>query len=190
MLHYLWKVLLKSARLFSQTAIDTETYRLKMWFRLFYKMAAMTSSFDQFALIWNAHPLAYVRLFLESFVEIGPVVSPNGSGHTHRQTDRHTHTQTHRHTHRHLPFFLDTITIHLVNEMTKCKNVWFRLWYNRIKIIQMTCFLCFQIWRHKEFRRTSTIGVSLGGYLEFDIGLWWVHFSRFFSLHFWYVLLK
>ena len=55
---------------------------------------------------------------MKSFIKIGPVVSPNGSG----QTDRHTHTQTHTHTHRHLPFFPDTITIHLVNEMTKCKK--------------------------------------------------------------------
>ena len=36
---------------------------------------------------------------------------------TDRQTDRQTHTQT-------LPvFFPETITIHLVNEMTKCKNL-------------------------------------------------------------------
>jgi len=61
-----------------------------MWSRLFYKMAAMTSSFDQFTSNLNAHPLAYVKLFLESFVEISPEVSPNGPG----QTDRHTHRQT------------------------------------------------------------------------------------------------
>jgi len=112
MCRYLWKFMLKSAHLFSQTGIDTETYSLKMWSRLLSKMAAMTSSFDQIAPNWNAHPLAYVRLLLESFVEIGPVVPPNRSGHTH----------THTHTHRHLPFFPGTITIHLVNEMTKCKN--------------------------------------------------------------------
>ena len=112
--------MLKSAHLFSQTAVDTKTYSLKMWSRVFSKMAAMTSSFDQFASNSNAHPLAYVRLFLESFVEIGPVVSPNGSGHTDRHT--HTDTQTDTHTHRHLPFFPDSITIHLVDEMTKCKK--------------------------------------------------------------------
>ena len=49
----------------------------------------MTSSFDQIDSNSNAHPLAYVRLFLESFVEIGQVVSPNGSGNTHT----HTHTE-------------------------------------------------------------------------------------------------
>ena len=127
MQHYFWKVSLKSVHLFGQTALDTKTYSRKMWYRLFYKMAAMTSSLIQIASNSNAHPLAYVRLFLESFVEIGPVVSPNGSGHTDRstdtQTDRQTDTHTDRQTHRHLPFFPDTITIHLVNEMTKCKNV-------------------------------------------------------------------
>merc|ERR1712240_242867 len=92
--HYFQKVLLKSADFFSQTAIDTATYSLKMWSRLFSKMAAMTSSFDQIASNSNAHPLAYVKLFLESFVEIGPVVSPNGSGHTHTRTHTHTHTDT------------------------------------------------------------------------------------------------
>ena len=44
MCHYLLKVSLKSAHLFSQTAVDKETYSLKMWSRLFSKIAAMTSS--------------------------------------------------------------------------------------------------------------------------------------------------
>jgi len=59
---------------------------LKIRLYLFYKMAAMTSSYDQITSNLNAHPLAYVKLFFESFVETGPVVSPNGSGHTDRQT--------------------------------------------------------------------------------------------------------
>ena len=57
---------------------------------------------------------------MESFIKIGPVVSPNGSGQTDRQTDTHTDTQTDTQTPPGFPS--DTITIHLVNEMTKCKN--------------------------------------------------------------------
>ena len=67
--------------------------------------------------------MIYVRLFLESFVEIGPVVLPKRLW-THRQTHTHTDRQTDTHTDAQTPpdFSPDTITIHLVNEMTKCKN--------------------------------------------------------------------
>ena len=50
-----------------------------------------------------------MRLFLESFVDIDPVVLPK-------------RLWTHTHTHTPPVFPPDTITIHLVNEMTKCKN--------------------------------------------------------------------
>ena len=53
-----------------------------------------------------------MRLFLESFIKIGQVISPNGSGQTDRQTDRQTPQV----------FFPETITIHLVTEMTKEKS--------------------------------------------------------------------
>ena len=83
-------------------------------------MAAMTSSFDEIASNSWEHVLTCVRLFLENFVEIRPVVLPK---------QLWTHTQTHRHTHTDAQtppdFPPDTITIHLVNEMTKCKKIRF-----------------------------------------------------------------
>ena len=61
--------------------------------RFFDKMAAMTSSFGRIFQNSNAHPQAYGRLFLESFVKIGPVVFAKRCV-TDRQTDRHTHIHT------------------------------------------------------------------------------------------------
>ena len=97
-----------------------------------------------------------MRLFLESFVEIGPVVSPNGSGHTHTQTDTHTDTHTHTLTHRHLPFFPDTITIHLVNEMTKCKNGFFFVLIKDLTHWNLGCTLR----SHLEFNKPEPDGLD------------------------------
>merc|ERR1712074_226332 len=58
------------------------------------KMAAVTSSIMLMSQNTNAHNKTYRGPFLQSFIEICPVVSAHGSTQTHRQTDTHTQTDT------------------------------------------------------------------------------------------------
>jgi len=106
----------------------------------FFKTAAMASSFDEITSNLKAHVLTYVTLFLISLVEISPVVLPKGP--------RYTDTQTHKHTQTPPGFPPNTSTIHLVNEMTKCKN-------GRIIVNEIFCRF-FYIKQFLKFLQRST----------------------------------
>ena len=47
-----------------------------------------------YQILQNCNVNLWVGLFLESFIKIGLVLSPNGSGHIDTHTDRQTHTHT------------------------------------------------------------------------------------------------
>ena len=59
-------------------------------------MAAVTSSIMFMSGNTNAHHYTFREPFLESFIDIGPVVSPYQRTHTDTQTHRQTHIQAHR----------------------------------------------------------------------------------------------
>jgi len=97
-------------------------------------MAAVVSSIMPLSWNTNAHNQTYREPILQSFIEIGPLVSPCQCGQTDRQT--HTHTDTHRHTHRQTTRYFWTRTIPInVNEMTECKKA---KNYSRTKTVIVT----------------------------------------------------